>query len=78
MRRLEKTVENLLSLALTELQDRTTIADGRKIVNSGMIDALSAALSGLSVVDHLDSTPGTEQNIEQLTLGQKQVSPGFW
>lgn len=47
MRQLEKTVENLLSLALTEPQDRTTTADGRKIDNSDVVDTLSAALSGL-------------------------------
>lgn len=47
VRQLEKTVENLLSLALTEPQDRTTTADGRKIDNSDVVDTLSAALSGL-------------------------------
>jgi hypothetical protein len=65
VRRLEKTVEGLshgLILALTELQDlrgRTTTAGGRKSDNSGKVDALSIALSGLSTVDHHDSTPGT-------------------
>ncbi|KAN0130504.1 hypothetical protein V8E53_011590 [Lactarius tabidus] len=65
VRRLEKSVEGLshgLILALTELQDlrgRTTTAGGRKSDNSGKVDALSIALSGLSTVDHHDSTPGT-------------------
>ncbi|KAN0132447.1 hypothetical protein V8E53_009873 [Lactarius tabidus] len=65
VRRLEKTVESLshgLILALTELQNRTTTADVRKTDNSGMVDALSTALSNLStVVDHPDSTPGTSE-----------------
>ena len=60
VRQLEKTVEGLshgLILALTELQDRKTTADGRKSVN---VDALSTALSDLSTVeDHPDSAPGT-------------------
>lgn len=42
------------------LQDRRTTADGRNADNSGMVDALSTALSGLStVMDHPDSTPRT-------------------
>jgi hypothetical protein len=63
VRRLEKTVESLshgLILALTELQDfrgRTAIVGGCKSDNSGTVDALSIALSGLSTaVDHLDGT----------------------
>jgi hypothetical protein len=62
VRRLEKNFESLsqgLIPVLTELQGRTTTADGRKTNNSGMVDELSTALAGLStVVDH-DSTPGT-------------------
>ena len=61
VRRLEKTVESLshgLILTLTELQDRTITADGRKSDN---VDALSTVLSGLSTVeeDCPDSTPRT-------------------
>ncbi|KAN0130507.1 hypothetical protein V8E53_011593 [Lactarius tabidus] len=60
---LEKTAESLLHgliLALTELQNRTTAAHGRKANNSGIVNALSTTLSGLSTgVDHYDNTPGT-------------------
>ncbi|KAN0132439.1 hypothetical protein V8E53_009865 [Lactarius tabidus] len=63
VRGLEKTAKSLsheLILALTELQNRTTAAHGRKANNSGIVNALSTALSGLSTgVEHYDNTPGT-------------------
>jgi hypothetical protein len=63
VRGLEKTAESLshgLILALTELQNRTTAAHGRKANNSGIVNVLSTALSGLSTgVEHYDNTPGT-------------------
>ncbi|KAN0132441.1 hypothetical protein V8E53_009867 [Lactarius tabidus] len=81
VRRLEKTVEGLshgLILALTELQDlrgRTTTAGGRKSDNSGKVDALSIALSGLSTVDHHDSTPGTSAPDATLICPSEQPGP---
>ena len=62
-RRLGKTIESLshgLILALTELKDlrgRSTTANDRKTDDSGVVDALTATISGLStIIDHSDGT----------------------